>query len=161
MKKNLPFEDTEVSIRKSQFETKELLYSIGFSRIAELTDSSGNSIIIAEVGDGNKRASFRFEANVEKVYEKIYEKRQYSWEKNKIRAQSERIAWRIIYHHVKVVHDLIRHGVLEIVDAFAANLLLTDKNGNQVKAGDFLKQGIVAGSLSSTSMTDRFLLEEK
>lgn len=152
MGRRLPFESTSISVAKSQMEIKERLYSIGFSRIAELTEADGRKFIVADYGNSEKMVSFQFEGNPLKIMDR----------QPKIdREQAERIAWRVIWHHVKLVHDLIEHGLLDVVDAFAANLLLTDKAGNAQTMSDFIKIGMEQGRLTSQSIADKFLLEAK
>jgi len=151
MNPRLPFEQTTISVAKSQMEIKEKLYSIGFSRIAELTEADGRKVIIADYGDSNKQVSFQFEGNPQKIME---------LQPKLDREQAERVAWRVIWHHVKLVHDLIKHGLLDVVDAFAGNLLLTDKAGRPQTMSDFIKIGIEQGKLISESIADKFLLEK-
>ncbi len=155
----IPFEDTKVPALRSQDEVKRLLYAIGFTAIAEFSDNTGRKIIRAELGSDGGSAQFQFEANIEIIVPKVRDRfnRQEDW----IREQSIRMAWRSIHYQVKALHDSIKLGAIDVAEAFAGNLLLTDKAGQTTKMSDFIKNGMAAGTLTSANMSQQFLLEER
>lgn len=151
----LPFESTEVPASRSQEAVKNLLYNIGFDAIGEFSDKTGRKIIRAQVG----KAVFVFEASIEKILTDMRTRRSQTSDE-KLQQKARRMAWRSIHAQVKVLHDCVKLGSLDIAEAFAGNLVLTDKAGKETKMADFIKNGMAAGTLTSANMSNQFLLEE-
>ncbi len=152
---SLPFESTEVPASRSQEAVKNLLYNIGFDAIGEFSDKTGRKIIRAQVG----QAVFVFEANIEKILRDMRTRRSQTSDE-KLQQKARRMAWRSIHAQVKVLHDCVKLGSLDIAEAFAGNLVLTDNAGKETKMADFIKNGMAAGTLTSANMSQQFLLEE-
>ncbi len=146
----LPYSTTKVPVSRTQGEIRDMLYSVGFNQIAQVTDKSGKGIIIAEYGEPGKTASFKFEAHIDILNKQVSNKE-----------KSSRIAWRMVYYQVKSVCDAVKCGVLTLSEAFGGNMLLTDNSGNPVKLSEFVMIGIETGNLTTKSITSQFLLENK
>ena len=153
---SLPFESTDVPASRSQEAVKNLLYNIGFDAIAEFSDKAGRKIIKAQVG----QAVFVFEASIEKILGDLRTRKSQTNEE-KLQQKARRMAWRSIHAQVKVLHDCVKLGSLDIAEAFAGNLVLTDNAGKETKMSDFIKNGMAAGTLTSANMSQQVLLEER
>lgn len=153
---SLPFENTDVPVSRSQDAIKDLLYNVGFEAIADFSDRAGRRVIRAEFGPNGQRAVFQFESNIEKIL-KGFKARGRSKSEQERREKANRMAWRALYFSVKSIHDQIKLGSIEIAEAFAGQMLLTDKQGNQMKVGDMLITGLSEGKLAPGKT---FLLEE-
>lgn len=145
----LPCSDTKIPVVRTQQEIKDMLYSVGFDRIAEMTERSGKSVLVAEYGDVGKTAQFKFEVNTD-----IIVKHDFHIDK------ASRIAWRMVYWQVKSVCDAVKYGVLTLSEAFGGNMLLTDQSGNNVKMSDFITNKIASGNFSTQSLSSQFLLTD-
>lgn len=146
----LPYETTKVPVSRTQGEIRDMLYSVGFNQIAQVTDKFGKGIIIAEYGEPGKTASFKFEAHIDILNKQVSNKE-----------KSSRIAWRMVFYQVKSVCDAVKCGVVTLSEAFGGNMLLSDESGNLIKVSEFVSLGIETGTLSTKSITSQFLLENK
>lgn len=148
----LPFQDTSVSVTKSQGAIKELLYACGFTSVADMSNNSGKHVIVAEA----QAIQFKFEVNLNDILDSLQRTRTSEQIKREI---ANKQAWRCLYFQVKSIHDSIKLGIIDIAEGFAGNLMLPDKAGNRVKMADYIKSGMESGRLTSQTITDKFLLE--
>lgn len=151
----LPFEGTKVPAERSQDAVKKLLYNIGFDAISEFEDRTGRKIIKAQIG----KAVFVFEANIEKIMVDLVTRR-VNPDEEALRRKARRMGWCSLRYQVKALHDCIKLGSIDIAEGFAGNLILTDNAGKETKMADFIKNGLEHGTLTSSSMSNQFLLEE-
>ena len=148
----MPFQSTSIDPNKSIGQIKEFLYGVGFQKIAEISDGNGKNIIIAEIGDGEQRATFQFEVHLGIILENLP-----GYDSEKKTKQAGRIAWRIAHAQVKALHDSIKWGIQSIPEAFGGNFLLPDESGNAVKVANLIVEASKNNKLSAQIFTGKLL----
>ena len=168
--KSIPFQSTRIEEQQSVGEIIGLLNQIGFTDIIQ-RNRDGDYMIMAKSG----QTVFQWDIKVDPIMEAI-RKSLSDRAKRKIhqypddpevqrilkdtRQQASRIGWRLMREHIKSLVDSIKLGVVDISEAFAGNLLITNKAGQNVKLSDQIKASVASGKLDLSGFGIA-LLEDK
>ena len=136
----MPYQDTTISPSKSIGQIMEMLTDVGFERVGQMSEK-GRHVVLAQHGT----SQFRFEANTEKIFNVLYQRRS----RERAELQARRIAWRIIWNQVKNACDAIRYDVVEVADVFGGYLEFSTPEG-RTTLGRFVAQGVASGAIGSS-----------
>ena len=116
----LPYGNTKIPATKSIGDIMELLQAVGFDKTGQLFDN-GRHVVMGQY----KGVQYRWEARVEGIRRAIEPKR---WTGKTIDydAKARRIAWRVLWHQIKVACDIIKYEVQDVVEVFGGNLVYID-----------------------------------
>jgi len=150
-----PFENTNKSPNQSASDIVELLESLGFETVGQLSQRS-RKIVVAT----NKDAEFRFEANADEIYRVLVDGKPRT-DKQHLREQSFRIAWRLLWNQVKNSCDVIRYQAADIAQVFGGYLVINKQDGTQIGLAQLIVSEIEAGRIPSSKIGEQFMLEDK
>lgn len=131
----LPYGNTTIPATKSISDIMALLQDVGFDKTAQLFDN-GRHIVMGQYGG----IQYRWEARIDGIQQVIQPKR---WTNRVVDydAKARRIAWRVLWHQIKVACDIIKYEVQDVVEVFGGNLVYIDpKDGETTLARLIIKQ---------------------
>lgn len=150
-----PFQNTSISINKSTSDIVELLETLGFDTVAQLSQQS-RKIVIATY----KGAEFRFEANADEICSALMKGKPRT-DRQELKDQSYRIAWRLLWNQVKNSCDVIRYKAADIAQVFGGFLVVNQPDGGRVGLAQLIVGEIEAGRMPSSKLGEQFLIEDK
>ena len=145
MPKAIAFETTTVSVEKTMMEIEKLLADAGATQTMRENDKRhrpcGMSFQI-ETPDG--LVPFRLPVNIDAVYQLLLAERRNNWEQwvqERVDAQAQRTAWRIIREWVHVQTTLIQTQMVTVTEVFMPYML---SDGNQTLYERLMEHGMKA-----------------
>lgn len=161
MADRLPYEDTKVPEIQSIMSIQALLQEVGFKDTALIQSETRKAVIAAYKG-----AEFKFEVDPRDLVKLLRrESRFRRHTSDALLGKAVRQGWRYIFHHVKMVCDGIRLGILSPIEGFAGHLQIKDRDGRPIPlAHEMLVQiesGNFAGKTIQTLLPPPAVTEEK
>jgi|GEM_PF-5358045 len=150
-----PFQNTSISANQSASNIAELLESLGFDTVGQLSRQS-HKIVVATY----KGAEFRFEANADEIFNAMVKEKPRT-DRQWISDQSSRIAWRLLWNQVKNSCDVLRYKAADIAQVFGGYLVINQPDGKQVGLAQLIIDEVEAGRMLSSKLGKRFLIEDK
>lgn len=145
-KSSLPMVSSDVSERRSIDAVKELLRSMGCSKIAEFEESGIVKVMAVVQGTG-----MVFAPNETGVYQtlKKHHNPKRNWNEQAQRGKAGIIAWRLLYYQVKNSHDMMVYNAASIEELFAGRMLVGPEGGGQpVQLSQIVAENRKSGKMS-------------
>lgn len=137
----LPYGNTTIPATKSIGDIMELLQNIGFNKTAQFYDD-GRYVVIAEYN----KIQFRWEAQTKGIRAAIEPKR---WTGKTVdyEVKARRIAWRVLWHQIKVACDIIKYEVQDVSEVFGGNLVYIDPEHGETTLAKMITRQAEAGAI--------------
>lgn len=150
-----PFQNTGISPNQSASHIVELLESLGFDTVGQLSRQSQKIVVATYRG-----AEFRFVANADEIFNAMVKEKPRT-DRQWIRDQSSRIAWRLLWNQVKNSCDVLRYKAADIAQVFGGFLVINQPDGKQIGLAQLIIDEVEAGRMLSSKLGDQFLIEDK
>jgi len=139
---NLPYGNTTVPATKSIGDIMGLLQTVGFNKTAQFY-SDGRHIVLAE-HDG---IQFRWEAKTGAIIQALQPQRRRTRRTIDYKDQALRIAWRVLWHQIKVACDIIRYEVQDVAEVFGGNLIYNDPKHGEISLAQYITNEAASGKI--------------
>ncbi len=142
----LPYSNTTIPATKSIGDIMELLQDVGFEKTAQLYDN-GRHIVMGQY----KGIQYRWEARIEGIHQAVLPKRYTGGPSRRRKTASDyeikarRIAWRVLWHQIKVACDIIKYEVQDVSEVFGGNLVYIDPEHGETTLAKMITRQAEAG----------------
>ncbi len=132
-KQVIAFGKTEVPAEKSALQIEDMLREHGCEKIGKTFESGRIKAIYFQIATPEAAMPFTLPVNVEAVYQLLYDEKNSSSRvyyidkkmEQRLHDQSERTAWRIIWHWLKSQLALIQTQMVTVTQVFFAYMLMS------------------------------------